>query len=816
MVAANNLVSGLNSSQQEAVTLGWGPALVVAGAGSGKTTVLTRRVAYLVTHLAEDPSSVLGVTFTNKAAGEMRQRLDALVGHDTARRLSIGTFHSTCARLLRRDIESYRSPDGLVWKSNFVIYDEADSLNVVKAAIARLNLDDRAFAPREVMSRISSLKNDGCSAARYGRQPLNYRDERISQVFSCYQSELSRNNALDFDDLILVFTDLLRQNELVRKRYQEQFRHILVDEFQDTNHSQYEFIRLLAVPGQEPHDWRGRSLMVVGDVDQSIYSWRKADFRIILGFQNDFKDSRLIKLEENYRSTRTILEVANSVIVNNAERIEKVLRCNRGQGAKAQVFAAIDEVDEAYCVVEELKRLSARGKALSDCVFLYRTNAQSRALEEVLVRSNIPYTMVGSTRFYDRAEVKDVLAYLKLIYNGADGQSFMRMVNKPRRGLGKTTLERLAVLADERGQSLLEAANAAGGAPEISGRAARSLCEFASMVARWQMLSRAVSVSTLIEVVMSESRYLAELEAEAASGGDPQAYSRLENVRELIVVAREFEELGGEASLESFLTRVSLVSDLDLANLNEDAVKLMTLHSAKGLEFPVVFLMGLEEGLFPHIRSLNLPQALEEERRLMYVGITRAQDLLYLSYARRRMLFGGGSSGSTSYTIPSRFLNEISPDLLVGYYPEPESVRNADGPRQDAWAGPRPARRQGGYSGNRDTGGGDRFGFERAGFDRSERLPGFMKAEPAARPKVIRTGERVSSPGGGHERAASGSPPPDFQRLAPGDVVRHGKFGVGKVVQVIGDRDKELYNVDFEAAGKRLLDPRFAKLVKLN
>jgi DNA helicase-2/ATP-dependent DNA helicase PcrA len=458
VVARLDLLQGLNPQQAEAVSLGWGPSLVVAGAGSGKTTVLTRRVAYLVSELRQDPYTVLAVTFTNKAAGEMKERLQKLVGYDIARQLTIGTFHSICARLLRQEIENYQTPEGWRWKTNYVIYDETDSLNIIKGVVSRLNLDEKAFAPRDMRNKVSSLKNDGYTASAYASEAKNYRDNKISDIFNAYQSELARNNALDFDDLILTFVHLLKQNAGVLARQREHFQHILVDEFQDTNQSQYELIRLLAggddrTATMSPDRWNERSLMVVGDVDQSIYSWRKADFRIILGFQNDFKDCTMVKLEENYRSTQTILDVANSIIQNNTERLEKVLRCNRGKGAKTRCYQAADDIDEAYYVVQELKKLQAQGKKLAQCVVLYRTNAQSRAIEETLVRSHTPYTMVGSTRFYDRAEIKDVMAYIKLVFNGQDGQSFLRIINTPRRGLGKATLERLYEYAAQNNMS---------------------------------------------------------------------------------------------------------------------------------------------------------------------------------------------------------------------------------------------------------------------------------------------------------------------------------------------------------------------------
>ncbi len=832
-VSIEDLFSKLNAQQKEAVALDWGPSLIVAGAGSGKTTVLTRRVAFLLSQLKQPASSIMAVTFTNKAAAEMKKRLESLVGEGTARRLAIGTFHSICARMLRREIEAFESPEGFKWKSNFVIYDETDSLALVKGAVTRLNLDEKVFAPREMHRAISALKNDGYTSHQFSKEARNYRDGRLGEIFSLYQAELARNNALDFDDLISTFTELLGSNDIVRSRLNEQYRHILVDEFQDTNQSQYRLIRLLS-PSERltaacQEQGAEHSLMVVGDVDQSIYSWRKADFRIILGFQKDYKDAHIIKLEENYRSTATILTAANSIITNNAERIEKVLRCNRSQGGKIRCYAGADEIDEAYFVVEELKRLSARNIPLSHCVLLYRTNAQSRAIEEVLIRSAIPYTMVGATRFYDRAEIKDVLAYLKLVYNGDDGQAFNRIVNTPRRGLGKTTLDRLIEFAQQVNLSPLAAASQAATVSNIPLKAARTLSEFAQAVKHWHAAASVMPVSELLELVLKESTYLSKLEQEANESKDEVTLARVENVRELIAVAREFEGIADEPTLEAFLTRVSLVSDLDSVKFDQDAVKLMTLHSAKGLEFPTVFLMGLEEGLFPHIRSLNSPSAMEEERRLMYVGVTRAEDRLYLTYSRKRTSFASGGFSGPNYTIASRFLGEIDQDCLSGFQQDPESAFSASQSSR-ATTSSEPGRQgttsfnQGGYSQNSDHQSGalpssvssHKAGETRFGRSRWEAEPPVTSPAPSKSDK-IRVLSRTSPSGQTQiTDEALFKPVANFEHLSVGDRVMHSKFGAGVVEQVIGENDKELYNVNFQAAGKRLLDPRFAKLVKLD
>jgi DNA helicase-2/ATP-dependent DNA helicase PcrA len=886
-VAERDLLAKLNAQQRESVSLKWGPSLVVAGAGSGKTTVLTRRIAYLISELNQDAETILAVTFTNKAAGEMKHRVQDLVGFDMGRRLTIGTFHSVCARILRREIDQYVTPEGWKWRNNFVIYDETDSLSLIKGTIKKLNLDEKVFVPKTTKFEISSLKNDGYTCDLYSKNARSYRENKIAEIFFHYQQELARNNALDFDDLILVFTDLLKNHPDVRARQRERFRHILVDEFQDTNKAQYDLIRMIAGPHEE-EGWEERSLMVVGDVDQSIYSWRKADFRIILGFQNDYKNCQLIKLEENYRSTSTVLEIANSIIENNTERLEKTLRCNRPAGAKGKCYEASDEIDEAYYVVEEIKRLKLRGRNYTDNAILYRTNSQSRAIEEVLVRNNIPYTIVGGTKFYDRQEIKDVIAYLKLVFNPDDGQSFSRVINVPRRGIGKTTLDRLQDYADEHNISTLRAIDSVDYIAEISPKTKSALKEFAAAVTRWRMLAELQQqhpVSQLLKAMLEETGYIKRLEEEAQAEKDDTALGRIENVYELVNVAQEFESEADEPDLESFLTRISLMSDLDASKMEQDLVKLMTIHSAKGLEFPVVFIMGLEEGLFPHIRSLDSPTAYEEERRLMYVAVTRAADLLYLTLARKRMV-GRGDFTSTS-TVPSQFLREIKPEFLTGYYPREKNERRgyddeSFGDSSDAgdWdnnsrfgakdyggqrnsfdrSGGRQEHPGRGYSNrpenlNRSSGsssgrtfpskggsetqqnrpnsgfgganppaGGQRTGQTsgspyRSGAPSASGSPYRGNNPPPAKPRVIRPGDTAGGDAAGRfvssqsrKSEPQGEP---FEHLVVGDMVQHSKFGTGTVVQVIGEKDKELYNVEF-GSEKRLLDPRFAKLIKLS
>ncbi len=900
--ADSSLLANLNPQQAEAVSLKWGPSLIIAGAGSGKTTVLTRRIAYLIAELGQEPDSILAVTFTNKAAGEMKARVEKIVGFDEARRITIGTFHSVCARILRREIDEYQSAEGFRWNNNFVIYDETDSVNICKAVIKRMNLDEKVFVPKSTRYEISALKNDGLSSARYASTAKTYKEQRLSEIYSAFQADLARNNALDFDDLILIFTELMKTNPNVLARLRNRFRHILVDEFQDTNKSQADLVSMIAGPTSHmkidhTNNWEERTLMVVGDVDQSIYSWRKADFKILLGFQHDYKNATMIKLEENYRSTSTILDVANSIIVNNTERLEKVLRCNKGQGSKAQCYEAQDEIDEAHYVVEELKRLKARGKTLSECVILYRTNAQSRAIEEVLVRSHMPYTLVGSTRFYERVEIKDIIAYLKLVYNPKDGQAFNRAINTPKRGIGKTTIDKVEAFAEQHAISMLDACESALQIRDLSPKTQQGLTDFAGLVRRWQNAATVSSVSELLQLILADIRYIEKLE-EDMRNKDELAEGRIENVREFVNVAKEFEDVADEPNLDSFLTRISLVSDLDAVKMDEDTVKLMTLHGAKGLEFSAVFLMGLEEGLFPHIRSLDSPSQMEEERRLMYVGVTRAADLLYITLSRKRMLMqrGAGASFTSSYTIPSRFLKEITPGLLAGYYPsatpdpseyptQGEFGRHGNyatgggggGYQQDSsYRGGKPSYDGGGSkygdnsygnsgygnsnrggssgsssgSGNRggsssnsgyaNRGGNSSYGNRGGsgapssgyGSTSGSNSPAHSSynanagagARPSGeRPRAMRPGDASNDPryASSNPREQDANRPPGpaetFEKLVVGDAVQHIKFGTGKIVQIIGDSGKELYNVEFEGgAGKRLLDPKFAKLIKLS
>lgn len=697
MTQTTEFLSHLNPSQRQAVEHYCGPLLVVAGAGSGKTRALTYRIANLVLTHRVDPENILAVTFTNKAAREMKERIERLFAERQAhsqhgkslellapyeqtklksqvyktitKNLWIGTFHALCSRILRFDIEKFQDENGRQWNRNFSIFDESDAQSLIKDIVTnKLNLDDKKFDPRSVRYAISNAKNQGLSPQDLEREQPNYRGRVIANVYSVYQNLLAANNAVDFDDLILIPVKLLHQNEQVRAYWHNRFRHILVDEYQDTNRTQYDLIRLLATNGTEPdafENWQHRSVFVVGDADQSIYSFRMADFKILLGFQQDFGDRlpdddtrTMVKLEENYRSTENILEVANQLIENNTERIDKVLKPTRSSGEPIYLQRADDEIAEAEFVVQQIRHLERIHPELhwGKFAILYRTNAQSRAFEEILVRLQIPYKVVGGLRFYDRKEIKDVLAYLRAIANPADTVSLLRVINTPRRGIGKATIDSLVKAAQELNQPLWEILADETSVKTLAGRSAKSVLNFARMIQQGREQLETVSASEIVQDILNSSGYVEDLKNQ----GTDEALDRLQNVQELYNAVLQFEEENSDDnSLSGFLASASLASDLDDVGEEQTKVSLMTLHSSKGLEFPVVFLVGLEQGLFPNFRSLDDPAALEEERRLCYVGITRAQERLFISYARERRLYGTREPAS-----PSLFLAELPRDML--------------------------------------------------------------------------------------------------------------------------------------------------------
>jgi DNA helicase-2/ATP-dependent DNA helicase PcrA len=649
-------LADLNPAQREAVLHTEGPVLVVAGAGSGKTRVLTRRIAHLLGAVGVKPSEILAITFTNKAAGEMRERVEHLVG-PPARAAWVMTFHSACGRILRREAQR------LGYRSNFTIYDQADQIRLVKRCLEELERDPKRFTPRGIHSQISNAKNTLVGPEEYTERVASFYDQTVAEVYDLYQKRLFASNAVDFDDMLYLTVDVLERFPEAREKWQEAFRYILVDEYQDTNHAQYRLLQLLA----EKH----RNVFAVGDPDQSIYGFRGADIRNVMEFEQDFPGSYTIALEQNYRSTQHILDAANGIIRHNRERKEKNLWSELGDGDPVRVIEVEDEHAEARYVAAEIALLVEEGFSGSEVAVFYRTNAQSRVLEDVLVRQGIAYQVIGGPRFYERAEIKDLVAYLQVLDNPYDAVSLLRIANRPRRGIGDSSLARLQTWADQREISLWEATAEAemagvGAAPQKALKAFRGTIE--SLMSAAQELE----VPELIEEVLQRSGYMESLEAERTI----EAQGRIENLQELVSVAREWREQTEEPSLSAFLQEVSLYSDQDAIRGDGSLVTLMTLHNAKGLEFRAVYLIGMEEGIFPHSRSIE-EQGIEEERRLCYVGMTRAQERLTLLHASSRMLYGG-----RSHNLPSRFLDELPDGHVERERLRPASWSGYGAPRQ--------------------------------------------------------------------------------------------------------------------------------------
>src|ERR1700722_12919072 len=678
------LLEGLNEPQREAVTHGGGPLLILAGAGSGKTRVLTHRIAFLVYTDQAQAGEILAITFTNKAAKEMRDRVEQLLGRGT-RGMWLMTFHPPCARILRTEAE------GLGYTRQFTIYDQADRRRLTKLCIDELGIDPKRYTPAALHNQISAAKNQLLDAEAYQQRVGSPFEEMVGEVYRLYERDLLRSNAMDFDDLLFRTVNLLELFDPVRERYADTFRHVLVDEYQDTNHAQSRFLQLLVGGGRPPQGREGppqggerptyagpvghRNLAGVGDDSQSIYSFRGADVRNILDFQEDFPDARVVKLEQNYRSTETILQAANAVIANNRGGIAKRLWSELGQGDQVQVRELEDEHAEARFIVGEIERLLDEGASRAEIAVLYRTNAMSRVLEDTLVRREIAYQVIGGTKFYERAEIKDAIAYLSLLANPFDVVSFTRIANSPRRGIAETSLQRVLAYAAATDISVWEAAAAPDEVPGLGAAAIKALRRFMDTMEELRVMaglsadarggdeaeeaaavSPGVPVGDLLEAMLSQSGYLEALEAERTI----EAQGRVENLGQLVEVAREFDAAAAEDAdtLDVFLQEVALVADADTRSDDEGLVTLMTLHNAKGLEYPIVFIVGLEDGVFPHSRAID-EGSLEEERRLFYVGITRAMRQLYLTYARRRAVFGAQTFG-----MSSRFLDEIPADLL--------------------------------------------------------------------------------------------------------------------------------------------------------
>lgn len=736
---------GLNPQQAEAVINTEGPMLIMAGAGSGKTKVLTCRVANLL-QKGVRPYRILAITFTNKAAAEMRERVNNMSG-PAAKDVWLFTFHAFCARFLRMEIDKLPGYGG-----NFAIYDTADSQNLIKQILKEMNLDDKRFQPSGILSRISNAKNALQDAAALARQAGDFYEQKVADIYSRYEQKLQLNNALDFDDLLMLSIKLLQENKEVREKYQDRFDYLLVDEYQDTNHAQYLLTKFLAA--------KHRNICVVGDADQSIYGWRGADIQNILDFEKDYPDAKVIKLEQNYRSTQIILDAANAVIENNTGRKPKNLWTENKSGADIIYFQAVDERDEARFVIEQLQNLQrTENKKLGDMAILYRTNTQSRIFEEMLIKSGISYNMVGGLKFYERKEIKDIIAYLRVIFNPADSLSLLRIINVPKRGIGDASLAKIQAYAAANNVSLFEAVSNAAAIDGLSSRFVSKLDDLAGIIFELMNLANEAPVEDLIDRVLRDTGYLEELENERT----PQAQSRIDNLHELISVAQEFAASEEENNLENFLAHVALVSDIDDTELGEDAITLMTLHSSKGLEFPVVFLVGMEEGLFPHARTLMDETEIEEERRLCYVGITRAKEKLFLSSTKMRTIYG-----NTVTYPPSRFLQEI-PARLVKTIKRQERFSALENFKQVS----------------------EKYSARPQKPASTFNPHSFMPQKPAA--------------------AAGGT----GTRFNTGDRVSHSKWGEGMVVSVKDSPDGQEVKVAFAGAGVRSLLTKYAVLKKL-
>lgn len=738
----NNMLDKLNERQKEAVLATEGPVLVLAGAGSGKTTVLVNRIAYMISEKHIRPWNILAITFTNKAAREMKDRIERLLG-DTAKDMWIGTFHSVCVRILRSCI------DLLGYSRDFVIYDTADTKTVMKECLRELDIDEKSFPVRNVLSIISNAKNDLMDAATFENvYKSDYRMSIIAKIYYRYQTKLRKNNAVDFDDIILNTVKILSENPDVLSKYQDKFRYILVDEYQDTNNSQYLLINLLAQAN--------RNLCVVGDDDQSIYKFRGANIGNILNFEDDYSDVQKITLDQNYRSTQNILDAANSVISNNKGRMGKSLWTSNGDGNRVYVYTGTNEYDEARYIARQIKKHFDEQGSFSDCAILYRTNAQSRVIEEMLMRESVPYKVLSGLRFYDRKEIKDIIAYLRVVYNPNDDVSLARIINEPKRKIGNATLEKARNIAREKETSLYDVISHADDYPEFK-TAIKKLLSFSEIIQSLIKLKDTVTIEELTGRILNDTGYMPALVMEDTT----ESKTRIENLGEFISVITEFEkneETGN--TLGEFLENISLVSDIDGYDENEDSAVLMTIHSAKGLEFPIVFLSGLEEGLFPGMRSMESDDDIEEERRLCYVAITRAKEHLYITKTISRTIHG-----KTMPTTASRFFKEIPVEYLedkttlqpkVAKVMQDLGVRNAAAPKKEVYM-----------------------------------TKGF--------------GSSVKS---------SGST--DYSKFKAGDTVEHRTFGRGEILKATPCGNDCILEIQFESIGFKRLMAAFAKVKKIN
>ena len=847
-----NLLENLNKEQKEAVQTVKGPLLILAGAGSGKTKVLTTRIAYLVRQGVR-PKDILAVTFTNKAAKEMKERLGNILGENTVKYMWVGTFHGICGRILRENIDNYNFQSGKKLDKNFSIYDETDSTAVIKQAVKKLNLDDKVYAPKLVKTIISNAKNKMQDAYTYATFARDFKSQKIASIYEEYENTLNNNNAIDFDDMLMLTVKLLEQNAQVREYYFNRFKHILVDEYQDTNLAQYRLVKMLYTNNQTevPEE---RSLCVVGDVDQSIYSWRGADYTIILNFQKDFKNTKVIKLEQNYRSTANILNVANAIIENNTERVDKVLYSNKGEGEKIDYYEAQDEADEANFIVSRIKQDA--GGDYNRFAILYRTNSQSRALEEACMAAAVPYRIYGGLKFYDRKEIKDIIAYLKLIYNTDDSQSFRRIVNVPKRAIGETTVKNLQDYADKFDISLFEAGERIDENEEIPTRTRTKIKEFAELIKKFKEVQKDYTLQEFVTLVIEKTGYLAELQSQ----NTPESEADIENLQELVNVAGEFVPEDSENILGEFLQQVALVSDTDNLDNISNNVTLMTLHSAKGLEFPIVFLAGCDEGVFPHQRTFNIPSEMEEERRLMYVGVTRAEEKLYLTSAKRRQMWG-----EYKYYNPSRFIEEIPRQLLettsfegsssgsstfqnaVSKAKTGKSDFNYSSAQSDSYGYVKPssgfgkgfvAPTKGLASGGRthnNQNSESQQKYSYGGYNQPQRTPSrtilvknkankerdeekvkeFFKDNAIKRMLEERNKQLAEQQQKEQEKIEKEQNTPVVEYVfSEGERVFHDKLGIGHIKEVIQVGDSMMYTIDFGKQGVKAMDAAYAKLKK--
>ena len=753
-----DIFEGLNDKQYEAVTTTEGPCLVIAGAGSGKTKVLTHKIANLINQGVK-PWNILAITFTNKAANEMKTRVENIIGEDASKDMWIGTFHSVCVRILRRTIES------IGFDRSFVIFDTSDQRSLIKTCLKELNIDDKLFSNRGVQAEISNAKNEMLEPAQYARKYNgDFRREKIADIYTLYQKKLKENNAIDFDDIINYTIKVLSENPEHLEYYSEKFHYVLVDEYQDTNKAQFTLITMLAA--------RYGNITVVGDNDQGIYSFRGADISNILNFEKDFPGTKIIKLEQNYRCTQNILDVANAVIKNNETKYEKKLWTQNEKGNKVQLHKADNEYDEATFIVEKINSLKREEYYKnSDFSILYRMNTQSRSIEDILRREDIPYKIIGGLKFYERKEIKDAIAYLRLIQNNADNLSLTRIINEPKRGIGKASLENIEELAKQNQTSMYDIIKRANEF-ELN-RVFLNSREFVETIEELSAKKDEMSISEILTTVLKKSGYMKALEQEDSV----EAENRIENLNEFLTVAIEFEEENAENGLAQFLEGITLSSDIDKLEDTEDTVTLMTLHSAKGLEFPVVFLVGMEEGIFPGYKSIGEPRELEEERRLCYVGITRAKENLYMTCAKQRTVFG-----STSCNAVSRFLKEVPADMVEGYAETVEgSRRNSFEDTQTTWS----------------------YG----GAVSSYKIPTSTTRKQQSPAFAFRSADSFLN--GLNKKETTDV---DFSQYESGKRVYHKKFGEGVINYVEQEGTDLKVDITFEKAGHKRLMAKFAGL----